>query len=297
MSTVKDLVDRLLRTYLEPPDYQPAVTHLDGAISAGASSLTLGTFVVPEDEELVRAGSILEIGEELFEVLTYDEFTQVCTVNTTAKFGTTTANHADGARIKLAPPFSRLSIREAIADNIITMYPSLWSVDTVNVAAVGNIAPLDDNLAVDVIEVWGVGGGGGIGARLVDFHPAVGTRAVILDEMIGDVWIKYRRRFGSVSAETDTLSDLGVDPRWERIVMVGACADLYVGRDLPSSHTSWVGQVLEAENVPIGTRTSIAGALGSYRDELLRAAMKEMRAEYRAVMRQNPIEIDYSGVW
>lgn len=296
-TTVGDLIDRTLRTYLEPPDHQPAFTFLSAGIAAGASSLVLDEFLIPEDEELVRAGSILEAGSELFLVSAYDEFTRTCTLDPTEKFGTTAAAHAAGTRVKLSPPYSRQSIFEAIADNIIGLYPDLYSVNTANVAPIGNVAALDDNLAVEVISILGPNGLWAYDGEIVDFHPLTGTRSVVLNVTTGDAWVKYRRRFGSATAETDSLSSLGVDPRWERIVMVGACADLLVGRDLPRSETSWVGQALEAENIPVGTRTSLTGALSTYRDQLIRIAKKEMRAEYRSTTQEATSEALEMGVW
>ncbi len=288
MSTVGALIDRLFRTYLEPPDFQPATARLDGAISSGASSLTIKDFEVPEDEDLMRAGVWLEIGSELFLVDAYDDLTQACTINTDEKMGTTPADHADGARVKLSPPFPRLSVFESVADNIITLYPSLYQVVTTQTVPVsGGVAPIDDNLAVEVIEAWSPGEGQ-IDATMVDFHPEVGGRAIQANVAFGDLWVKYRRRMGDASAESDTLDDLGVEPRWVNIVMMGACGDLLAGRDLPEAHSQWVEGALKAENIPVGSRSQLAGRAASYRNYLLTEAKKEMRAEYRASTHMRP---------
>ncbi len=87
------------------------------------------------------------------------------------------------------------------------------------------------------------------------------------------------------TSETDELKDLGVDERWIQIILVGAAADLIVGRDLPAAQTEWVKSVLESENIRVGTRLSIAGGLRQYRNMLLNDAAKEMRAEYRPKVR------------
>ncbi len=288
MSTIAVLMDRLYRTYLEPPDLQPAATRLDGAISEGAGSLVLGDFEIPEDEELMRAGVWLEIGSELFLVNSYDGLTKTCTVDTNEKMGTTKADHADGARVKLSPPFPRLSVFEAVADNIITLYPSLYQVVTTQTVPVsGGVAPIDDNLAVEVIEAWSPGEGQ-VDATMVDFHPVVGGRAIQANLSFGELWVKYRRRMGDASAETDTLDDLGVEARWVNIVMMGSCADLLAGRDLPEAHAQWVEAALKAENIPVGSRSQLAGRAASYRNYLLTEAKKEMRAEYRASTHMRP---------
>lgn len=293
MSTVGAVIDRLFRTYLEPPNHQPATARLASDYTAGDPTLELTDFAVPEDEELVRNGVHLEVNAEIFEVTSYDELSSTATVNLEddSKMGTTATSHSEGARVKLAPPFARMSVFESVADNIITLYPRLYQVTTAEVVAVhGGVCPIDDPLAVEVVEAWTEGWEGttDIDARIVDYHPHTGGRALVANLQVGDVWVKYRKRFGDAASEADTLAALGVEPRWVRIVMVGACADLMAGRDLPASHTDWVEQVLEAENIPVGTRGSIAQRCAQYKEYLIEDAKKEMRAEYRAKTHMRP---------
>jgi hypothetical protein len=61
--------------------------------------------------------------------------------------------------------------------------------------------------------------------------------------------------------------------------MIGAAASLFAGRDIPASHTEWIAATLEAENIRVGTRLSIAGGLRQYRNMLLTDAQREMKAE------------------
>ncbi|GAG30296.1 unnamed protein product, partial [marine sediment metagenome] len=113
-------------------------------------------------------------------------------------------------------------------------------------------------------------------------HPLAGGRAFIVDSrQSGAMWFRWRRRMNKPTAETDTLEELGVDERWVSIVMAGTAADLMAGRDIPASETEWIKSVLEAENIRVGARMSIAGGLRQYRNMLLTDAMKEMKAEYR----------------
>lgn len=287
MATVDSIVGRTFRTYLEPPHLQPAVARLSGAIDADDTSLTLTGFQIPEDEDLIGPNTLLELDYELVEVLTYDEFTGVATIGRGA-LETTPVAHSTGARVKLSPPFSRQSVYEQVADNIISLYPKLYTVRLSHISTVqGTVAPLDDTLGVEVIAVYEDGFDiSDIDGRIVDHHPLAGGRAVIFDTLVGSVWVQYRRRFGSVTAPTNELENLGVDPRWVSIVMAGAAADMMAGADIAESHVKWVGAVLKAENIRVGTRASLAGALGQYRDLLLERAASEMRAEYRATVQQ-----------
>lgn len=285
MSTIGALIERLYRTYLYPPDHRPAQAHLDGAITNSDTTIVFKNFVIPEDEELVRGGAIIEMGSELAQLRDYDPVTLTATNVIRGVMGTTAVNHADDDPILLSPPFPRLSVFEAVADNIISLYPRLYTVAAAEIVSVGaGIAPMDDDLAVEVVEAW-VGGYDGtqdIDARIVDYHPSVGGRALVTNLQVGDIWVRYRKRFGEPADESATYASLGLEPRWVNIVMLGTCADLFAGRDLPASHVEWVEAVLQAENIPVGTRSSLAQRLASYREYLIEAAKKEMRAEYRA---------------
>jgi hypothetical protein len=284
MTTVAAIIDRLFRTYLEPPDYQPAFALLASDVNDITTSIPLTNFAIPEDEQLVRLNILVEMGRELMIVTAYNSATKTLTV-TRGQEGTAAEDHLANSKLKLKVPYSRQSVFEAVADNITSLHPLLFTVKTEQLSSdSGNIAGLDDNLAVDVIEIWPDNWGAtdeSFDGRIVDYHPSVGGRAVVSNIWTGSMWVKYRRRMGSVAAETDTLDALGVDARWVNIIMAGAAADLLVGRDIPASVTDWVGQVLEAENIRVGTRQSIGFGLAQYRDLLLKRANKEMQTEYK----------------
>ena len=291
MSDVRAIIDRLYRTYLYPPDHRPAQAHLAGDITEAAVSFQLANFVIPEDEELVRSGVFLEAGSELIQVTAYDEATTTITSCIRGVLGTTQAAHSADDPVLLSPPYPRLSVFEAVADNIITLYPRLYRVTTQEVVTVtGNVAALDDPLAVEVVEAWqdGTHSTTDVDARIVDYHPAVGGRAIITNIGTGEIWVKFRKRFGDAASEDDTLVDLGVEPRWVNIVILGACADLFSGRDLPASQVEFVEATLQAENIPVGTRSSLAQRLASYREYLMENAKREMRSEYRAKTHMRP---------
>ncbi len=293
--TIGAIVDRLNRTYLYPPDARPAQCFLNGALDSTATTFILDNFVLPEDEELMAAGVVVELGSELIQVITYDTLTTTVTLAERGFLGTTAVAHLDNATVILSPAFPRQSVFDAVADNILTLYPRLYTVTTGSVVAItAGVAALDDILAVEVVEAWedGYSTSTDIDARIVDFHPATGGRSLITNIRVGQVWVRYRRRFGDVAEETTgeatTLVTLGMEERWVNIVMAGAAGDLFAGRDIPASVTSWVEAVLEAEAIPVGTRSSIARNLAAYREHLLTQAAKEMRAEYRAKIHMKP---------
>jgi len=281
MTTVGAVIDRIYRTMLTPPDFQPAGTTLLTDMLVDATTLRLAAFIVPEDEQLLRTGSIIEVDKELMRVLEYAPALRDATVER-GVFGTPVTAHTAGKYIILSPSYPRQSVFESVADNIITLYPKLYTVSAENLISIaGNIAGIPDDLAVEVVSVWpnGYTSAVDIDARIVEYHPAVGGRAVVTNVDTGQIWLRYRRRMGKATTETDTLESLGVDERWVNIIMAGVGADLFSGRDLPASHVEWVGGVLQAENIPVGTRQSLSVGLVRYRELLIDRAAKEMKGE------------------
>jgi hypothetical protein len=287
MSTIGNLIQRTFRTYLYPPDYQPPMVKTTGVVSAGSTTLVLDTdlFQVPEDIELLRVGTLLEMDQELMRVLSFNGVATV-TVDR-GRYGTTDSLHVAGTEMLLSPAFARRSVFEAIRDNIISIGTELFTTRTKLVVPVdGTAAPIDDDLAYVVEECWPNDwiGERGYQGRIVEYHPNVGGRAV-MSGIAGAFWVRYKRRTGVATSESDLLEDLGVEMVWEQIVMAGAAADLFIGRDLPASLVEWLGGVLQAENIPVGTRTQLAGALRTYRDRLLKDFAKEMQMEHRKTIR------------
>lgn len=295
MSDMRTLVNRAFRTYLEPPNARAGYGKLDGPIVAADTTLVVDptSFAIPEDEELMRQGILLELESELVEIQSYDQFTGTCDVER-AKEGTVAGDHADRISIKISPEFSRQSVFDALADNIVMLFPSLHTVGETLVEG-GAVAALDDPLAVSIIEAWhGANGhGSSVSGRIVSFHPEVDGRAVVFDGWGGSAWVRYRRRFGSATSEEDTFEELGLDPRWANIAIIGACADLFIGADLEAAQVDWVANVLSAENIQIGSRAQVAGAMLRYREVLMDRAKTEMRSEYKTTMRFRPHTVTF----
>jgi hypothetical protein len=299
MSTVHDVVERLFRTMLYPPDYQPPLTLLAHSVLADTDTIEFGAWAIPEDEALVRIGSIIEIGHELMLVTNYDDSTMAATVKR-GVYGTAGVPHGVGAPTLLSPPYPRSSVFAAVADNIITLYPKLYTVNGDQMFDVSNgVAAVEDPLAVEVISVWTetYGKSPDIDAKIVDFHPTFGTRALVTNIPTGPVWVRYRRRMASPTSEADDLYDLGVDERWVNIIIIGAAADLLAGRDVPKAQSDWVSNTLEAEHVEVGTRATLSVGLARYRELLMDRASQEMGAEYRPKVRIRDASDSRSRAW
>lgn len=289
--TVKSVMDRLFQSYLTPPDDQYAQVQLALNMDATVETVRVGAFTIVEDEALLRQGSILELDQELMRVVSYDAVSGSVGV-VRGEYGTVPVSHSQPLLMNLNPPYTRAAVFEAVADNIITLYPSLFTTAQTFVPDVsGGVYPINDDLAVEVLSAWGEGWSGttDVHTEVVDFHQLAGGRAFITNHPnMGALWFRYRRRMAKATSEADTLQDLGMDERWVNVVMVGAAADILVGRDIPAARTEWVESVLESANIRVGTRMSIAGGLRQYHTMLLDAFSKEMRAEYRPKVRMRP---------
>ena len=309
--TVGSILDRLYQSILTPPDAQAAMVGLAADISVIDTTITLGDFAIREDEALLRQGSLLELGQELVRVVSYDAITSSVTV-TRGEYGTVPTAHIAPMLMLLNPVYTRASVFEAVADNLITLSPKLFTTSNELLSSVTDgVFPIGDDLAVEVLDVnpGDFVTSLDLHGDIVDFHPMVGGRALILNvgssgggnqmlptgQMVsnsaamGTVWLRYRRRMAKAQFESDLLTDLGVDERWVRIVMFGTAADLFAGRDITAAQTEWVKSVLEAESIRVGSRMSIAGGLKQLRNMLLEDAQQEMKSEYKTRVTMMPM--------
>jgi hypothetical protein len=255
---------------------------LSGAVDDTTDTLVFHQFDVPEDEALVRVGSVLELDSELVRIMDYVVDTHTATV-TRHVLGTDPTLHVDNTSVKLSPPFPRQDVYNNTVENIVGLYPKLWTVRTGVYEAVGLDAySVDDPLMVEIIEANPDAFAKTIGveARIVDYHHLTGGRAVVTNsQAMGTLWVRYRRRFGVASSESDLLDDLGLETVWQQVVAVGVAADMLAGRDIPATFVEWVGSILQAENIQVGTRAQLSVGLVRYRQLLIERFAKEMKAE------------------
>jgi len=286
--TVGSIMERLYLQALTPPDNQAMLVRLGAAVTTTTQDeIILGGFSIVEDEALLRQGALLELEQELVRVLDYDAATSTVLVTRGAE-GTIASTYELPLLMTLNPSYPRATVFEVVADNIIQLYPKVFTTSEELLSPVTErVFSVPDDLAVTVLSIWpgDFSSAQEIHGEIVDFHPMTGGRALITNVWGGQVWLRYRRRMAKATAESDLLADLGVDERWVMIVLAGAAADLLVGRDLTAAQTEWVKNTLEAENIRVGTRVSLAGGMRQYRNQLLDNASAEMKAEYRPKVR------------
>ena len=129
-TTIGDLVDRVYREYLEPPESVESYSYLTGGISDSATTLNYANDMFSvEEEDALDAGCIIEIGQELMFSTALNTVTNEITVTRGAR-GTTAAAHIAGDLIKIRPEFPRKNVFDAVCDQIENLYPTLFAVET-----------------------------------------------------------------------------------------------------------------------------------------------------------------------
>ena len=135
-TTIGNLIDRIYREYLEPPDSVESYSYLTGAISTTGQT----TFNYEEDlfsteeEDALDAGAIIEIGQELMFSKSLNVVTNEVTVQRGAR-GTTATTHDAGSVIKIAPAFTRKSVYDAVSDQIKNLFPTIYATETLSLTS------------------------------------------------------------------------------------------------------------------------------------------------------------------
>ena len=300
MAAVSTLVDRIYRDFLNKPDDLAAFSRLDGTITDSATSLTYedGLFSV-EEENLLEAGALVEIDQELMLVTDANPSTRVLTVSR-GYAGTTAAAHSDKDNIFLNPTFPRKSVFDAVADNIVRLYPSLYNVTTTNVTSTSTYAEVPAS-TVEVLTSYVQNASGeqytSAGIELLrDFPPSTTNTAVQFYNTSNGktVHLVIKRKFVRPTAETDDLATTClISNEYEQIVMVGAVADIVGATDIDATTQEFITEKLAQENYPVGSGERLRNALLRLRSLLIDEARGNLRSLYPAPV--SIMNINYSA--
>ena len=122
-STIGDLVDRVYREYLEPPESVESYSYLTGGVTTTTQN-TINyeeNMFSTEEEDALGAGAIIEVNQELMFSKSLNAVTNEITVQRGAR-GTTATIHSAGDIIKIAPSFPRKNVFDAVTDQIENLY-------------------------------------------------------------------------------------------------------------------------------------------------------------------------------
>lgn len=248
MTTVGDLIETVYDLLLGGRR-AAAVNTLYGAITDTATQIKLGF----PTTNTIRIGDVLEVDDEhMLNVGVAFGATPVIPggEETVTVFvlrgyeGTTAAAHAANALVRVNPVLSQRTVRNALRNEILSLTPALFAVDSYDTTTVDgqDFYPLSG--AIDDASVLGLVGcflgseSGGIDdwarpqVRFVRNLPSDGLGLMgvrIIDRVTGGrpLRIQVATRFNTDDlSSTVDIEDIGLDPAWEDIVTFGAAAKL-----------------------------------------------------------------------
>ncbi len=319
-TTIGDLVDRTFREYLEPMDDLVSYTTLSSGINDSATSITFnGDLLSVEEEDALDAGTIIEIGTELMIATDLNTVTNTVTVTRGAR-GTTKTTHTAGDLIKIAPPFPRKVVFDAVKDQINNLFPTIFAVETQSIVAstgytlIGSYdSPGTNNYLVSILSAI---------SQYTDFSAGSDTTGVIFSPVTSSLvelpnpftytdndgvsrtitystgpnvvhaiqfsgiasghttHVTFKKKFIEPTAESDTLATVGLEQEYEPIIMAGVAAQMMAGRDIPSSTADYITDQLSISTYPVGSSSNIRNSLLQYQQLLINQARKHLRAKY-----------------
>lgn len=301
MAAVSTLVDRIYRDFLNKPDDLSAFSRLDGAMSdtTGTSLVYESGLFSSEEENLLGNGALVEVDQELMLVTAANTSTRTLTVSR-GYAGTTAATHADQTNVFINPTFPRKSVFDAVADNIVRLYPTLYNVTTTNVTSNSTYQEVPAS-TVEVLTSYVQNASGeqytSAGIQLLrDFPPSSTNTAVqFFNTSNGKtVYLVVKRKFVRPTSETvDLATDCLISDEYEQIVMVGAVADIVGATDVDASTQEFITEKLAAESYPVGSGERLRNALLRLRSLLIDEARGNLRSLYPAPV--SIMNINYSA--
>jgi hypothetical protein len=300
-------------------DLQP-YTLLTSGLTDSADTVSFnGDLLTQEEEDIMEAGSIIEIGTELMLCKTLDTVSDQVTVVRGVR-GTTAAAHSSGATIKIEPPFPRKNVFDAVVDQINNLFPTLFAVETQSVVAStgytllgAHDAPGTNNYLVSILSAISqytdfATGSDSTGtifqpvtsslielpnpftftdsdgvSRTITYTTGPSVVHAIQFSSIAQghtVLVTFKKKFIEPTAESDTLTSIGLEPEYEPIIMAGVAAQMIAGRDIPTATTDYISDQMAVSNFPVGSSNNVRNSLLQYQQLLVNQARKYLRAKY-----------------
>ena len=300
MAATSTLVDRIYRDFLNKPDDLSAFSRLEGAINNAVTSLNYESGLFSSEEEnLLGNGAIIEVDQELMLVTAANTSTRTLTVSR-GYAGTTADSHLDEANLTINPTFPRKTVFDAVSDNIVRLYPSLYNVTTVDTTANSTYQEVPAS-TVEVLTSFVQNSSGdqytSAGIELLrNFPPSSTDTAVQFSNTSSGktVHLVVKRKFVRPTDETSDLATVClISTEYEQIVMVGAVADIMGATDIDASTQEFITEKLAAENYPVGSGERLRNALLRLRSLLIDEARGTLRSLYPAPV--SIMNINYSA--
>lgn len=286
--TIGDLIDRIYREYLRKPDDQPVATWLTAALDGSSLTVTVSDVFTPEEEELLSAGTVVEVDSELMAVSSYNNGT--LTLLTRGVMGTTAAAHDSGAGLTVSPHVSRKAVFDAVSDSIGRLYPRLFTVDTFRLSTSRQLHLLPANRPVREVTNASMHVNGEwqtVDCWVVDHPHASNGKAIRfparLPHAMAHVTVTLEPTLPT--SETDTLASLHLSDTWAQIIVIDALSVLLHSPDIGRIDVEWLTEAIEASVLPVGSVENLAVALERYRLRLITEAAQRLRITHRPSIR------------
>tara|TARA_R100001015_G_C4631410_1_gene193900 strand:- start:2139 stop:3149 length:1011 start_codon:yes stop_codon:yes gene_type:complete len=321
MSTnISGLIDRVYREYLEPMDDVVSYTTLSSGINDSVTTITFaGELLTQEEKDAMDAGTIIECDTELMRCVSLDTVSNEVVVVRGVR-GTSAAAHLAGALIKIAPPFPRQVVFDAVKDQINNLFPTLFAVETQSITTgtgytlLGSFdSPGTHNYIVSILSAISQYTDFSVGSDTtgVNFAPvtsslvelpnpftytdadgvsrtitySTGPSVVHAIQFAGissghTAHVTFKKKFVEPTAEDNTLVEVGLETEYEPIIMAGVAAQLMAGRDIPAATADYITDQMAVSSFPVNSATSIRNSLLQYQQVLINQARKYLRAKY-----------------
>ena len=287
MSTVGQVADRVFANWLYPADDQPLVVTLSEAVTAADTTIPYDdSTVAPDEEDALAPGVLVELvgdgNTELCRVSDVDPNGNTITV-VRGVAGTVATDFDAGAEVTVSPLFTRSAVVEAVKDNVAALYPSLWHVATDELTSGPSFVEVPATVITPKKLVWQNGTRFATAAPpqlLTNFPPSsTGVAIQTYGVPVGySMWFTYESEFARPETEAEELADLGVERRWERIVEVGAAAQVVGARPVDSLSAEYLTEQLEREALPPGASTDVRNGLLTLRSIFIDEAHRQLTA-------------------
>lgn len=293
--TVENLVDRVLRDWLYQPDDQPSRGTITHDLSSTSTTITYSpTVMLPEESFLAGPGTLIEIDREQIIVGNVDPHTRTFSNVLRGANGTTPTSHPSSSIFYIRPAFTRQSVFQSLCGAIGRLYPRLYVRKTVPIelGTAPTPVPSDARLA-ERVYLDSPAGPVSVQFRMFDFPGSdTGRLLKVRGESHGAGWLVYRAPIRVPTSEQDLLSNLGILPEFEDVIVVATAGHLIGPRDFGNTTVEALSQQIESDGFPVGAGMQLRQAMRVYYEDLIREVMANLNAQYGTIQSFN----GWSGV-
>jgi hypothetical protein len=264
-----DLVDQVINELHGHTTDQPAAANLVGAITASGTELALDFGGVPWAG---RPNGIVEIGDELLLVSSFDSTNGVATVPPWGRGyrGTVAQAHDADSMVTVRPRYPRKHVARVINQVVAGSSPPLYAAVDMAPFETGAFVGLGFDLPTNTLRVLRVEATETnlpeeltYRRQLRDWtvRNVAGTQKLQLDraDIYETIQVTVAATPGEMTADTDDFETVtGLSASAADMVVFGALSRLILGADLARQQTTSVEAQARSEKVPAGSATTIA---------------------------------------